>query len=187
MIALCIVLVVLALGVGFLCGVNNGTKNAIKSKATTYDQTLKYLEPINEFIERTLYLELHRRIHDGKSDSLNGRIALVRMLSTTEETTALMSHIVAIVSLTISRNLKNAFYRLYSDNEIEKTLEMYIINYCMIRLRTIVTEAMFVMQSSAGENRESAATALYLKIEAETQQVILGRHIGSNGPVGNGK
>ncbi len=173
LILLGIISILAAFIIGFIVGVGKGAKEALKSKSTTFDQTRDYLKPINEFIERELFNEIHRRTHDGKGESINGGSALIRLLTNSESFTTLITHVVTYSIVNMSHNLKNSFYRLYNDKPEERTIENYISQYCVLRLRLLVIDALQVLNTTPeGGKREESANQLMMSIEVTTQKLF---------------
>lgn len=173
LILLGVIVVLVVFIIGFVLGVGNGQKSALKSKATTFDQTREYLTPVNEFIERELFSEIHRKTHDGKGESVNGGNNIVRLLTNVETFTALITHVVTYSVVNMSPNLKNAFYRLYNADTKEHTLENYISQYCVLRLRLLVIDALQVLNTTPeGGKREESANQLQMSIEVTTQKLF---------------
>lgn len=172
LILLGVLAVLTAFIVGYVLGVGSGVKNALKSKVTTFDQTRDYLTPINTFIERELFNEIHRKTHDGKGESVNGGNAVIKLLTNSESFTALISHVVIFSVVNMSQNLKNSFYRIYNDDPKEQTINNYITQYCILRLRLLVIEALQVLNTnSEGGKREESANRFMMNIEVITQKL----------------
>jgi hypothetical protein len=73
----------------------------------------------------------------------------------------------------MSPNLKNAFYRLYNADPKEHTLENYISQYCVLRLRLLVIDALQVLNTTPeGGKREESANQLQMSIEVTTQKLF---------------
>ena len=156
---------------GYILGSGSGVKSALKSNASTYDQSMNYLKPINEFIEREFLLEIHRRARDGRGDVTNGRTAIVDLLTNSDKFVGLLTAVTTIVTTNMSKNLKNAFYRLYTKDDEDTTLMRYINQWCLLRSRELAVSASQILNVPAGK-RDDAASVLALSLEAEVHNIM---------------
>lgn len=140
---------------------------------TTFDATLDYLTPVNNFIEREFYFAVDRRINSLLADTESRVRYFLQSLRENKEISEFISEIMLNVSLRMSKNLKNSFFRVYAkattvsdknDPQIDDNLSHYISRYVMTLIREIVVNSAQEINSS-NFNETKFADEFLLHIE----------------------
>lgn len=158
----------------YVLGYRMGSNDAQNASKTTYDQTLDYLSPVNEFIDRIIVSEIHRR-HGGYRKPDNGQVFLAWLVSDAERLSEFFTSIVALSIGSMSKNLKNSFYRVYfndRDKKTGKSTHEFLSGYIFTRVTLYIREqtTKMVLQTGGDSSNKDLERNYMLGLEAELQK-----------------
>lgn len=149
-------------------------QNKLSSVALNFDNVKlandESIKQVNKFIDRVLLFELHRRFRDGQKDAMNN-IAIIKMLTDSNELSTFLSSIAIRISATMSNSLRKYFYSIHKYTKDDENLITYITQYSIIKLRDIVMDTIVFYENnkdSASINKVSSI--LSLRVEDELRK-----------------
>jgi adenosyl cobinamide kinase/adenosyl cobinamide phosphate guanylyltransferase len=172
-----IVVFILIVG-AFIFGQKSGKDAANESKKTTYDATLDYLTPINSVIEREFAITMHRRTNSTNADAVARVKNVIQSLKSAKEMQEVLTEVLTNVLLRSSKNVRNAFYRIYDRDDDDSNLKHYVGHYIMTKLREITIQVALDVNGS-DFNEKKYADQFILNVENRMRD-HLGFHDQSN-------
>ncbi len=153
--------IVVLLIVVYVLSYRSGISASINDSKTTYDATLDYITPVNEFIDRIITTEIHR-LKSSYDRPENGQVFFSDLVNDRTKYHALLIKVSLLVTSYMSKNLKNAFYRLYNRRAVQSMdpkdrvsnsygedflLSEYTIQRCIIYINDKVTTSIIKLES----------------------------------------